>query len=48
MGKNVSALAVSLIILALSGPAAGAGDIILNGTDFYLSTEIHMAFPRVM
>ncbi len=36
MGKNVSTLAVSLIILAFSGSAAS--DIILNGTDFYLST----------
>ena len=36
MGKIVSALAVSLIILALSGSAES--DIILNGTDFYLST----------
>ena len=36
MGKNVSTLAISLIILAFSGSAAS--DIILNGTDFYLST----------
>jgi hypothetical protein len=36
MGKNVSTLAVSLIILAFSGSAAS--NIILNGTDFYLST----------
>ena len=36
MGKNVSTLAVSIIILTFSG--AAANDIILNGTDFYLST----------
>ncbi|NJD51433.1 MAG: hypothetical protein FIB07_01035 [Candidatus Methanoperedens sp.] len=36
MGKIVSSLVVSLIILTLSGSAAN--DIILNGTDFYLST----------
>ena len=36
MGKYVSTLAVSLIILAFSGSAAS--NIILNGTDFYLST----------
>ena len=36
MDKNVSTLAISLIILAFSGSAAS--DIILNGTDFYIST----------
>ena len=36
MGKNLSTLALSLIILAFSGSAAS--DIILNGTGFYLST----------
>lgn len=36
MGRNVSALAISLFILAFSGSAAS--DIILNGTNFYLST----------
>ena len=44
MGKNVSALAVSLIILALSGSAAS--DIILNGTDFYLSTGDSYGLPQ--
>jgi hypothetical protein len=44
MGKNISALAVSLIILALSGSAAG--DIILNGTDFYLSTGDSYGLPQ--
>jgi hypothetical protein len=36
MGRNVSTLAVSLVILAFSGSAAS--DIILNGTGFYLTT----------
>ena len=36
MGRNVSTLAISLVILAFSGSAAS--DIILNGTGFYLTT----------
>jgi len=44
MGKNVSTLAVSLIILAFSGSAAS--DIILNGTDFYLSTGDSYGLPQ--
>ncbi|KAB2948375.1 MAG: hypothetical protein MPEBLZ_01100 [Candidatus Methanoperedens nitroreducens] len=44
MGKNVLALAVSLIILALSGSAAN--DTILNGTDFYLSTGDSYGLPQ--
>ena len=36
MGRNVSTLALSLVILAFSGSAAS--DIILNGTGFYLTT----------
>lgn len=36
MGRNVSTLAISLIILAFSGSAAS--DLILSGTGFYLTT----------
>jgi hypothetical protein len=36
MGRNVSTLAISLVILAFSGSTAS--DIILNGTGFYLTT----------
>lgn len=36
MGRNVSTLAISLVILAFSGSAAS--DIIINGTGFYLTT----------
>jgi len=36
MGRNVSTLAISLVILAFSGSAAS--DIILNGTGFFLTT----------
>jgi hypothetical protein len=36
MGRNVSTLAISLFILAFSGSAAS--DILLNGTNFYIST----------
>ncbi len=36
IGRNISTLAISLVILAFSGSAAS--DIILNGTGFYLTT----------
>jgi len=36
MGKNVSTLAVFLLLLVFSGSASS--DIILNGTSFYIST----------
>ena len=36
IGRNISTLAISLVILAFSGSAAS--DIILNGTGFFLTT----------